>query len=274
MLVFRCECDHVLGIESESARGQPGECPACGRIIRVPDTPINAKGRLKLASAPSRATPSGAFRQIKDTKMDDFETRPKAGSSNGAIKAAPSPVPPTPPPTFDASKLSEEPETLAPLTEDEATDASAETMITEPEEQTEIPAVPERKTEVPRKPPSKAPRVSPETQVNKGAVTSIGAASSSSKRRRMDAEATAAAPAAKKSPVVLITIIAALLLAIAAVLYASGFFNKPPATDNNSTPPKTQTDNEKKADANKKPDDTAKPPAPDEKKKEDNKDNK
>ncbi len=276
MLVFRCECEHVIGVESAASAGQPGECPACGRIIRVPDAPVNAKGRLKLATAPTRATPSGAFRQIKDTKMDGPElSAPKPGSSNGAMKSAPSPVPPTPPPTFDASKLSEEPEILAPLTaEEENNIAGAETMITEPEEQTEIPAMPEKKIEAQRKPPSKAPRVTPETQVKQGTVTAVGVASSSSKRRRMEADAASAAPAAKKNPLLLVAVVAVIVLVIVGVLYFMGVFEKTPAANNNSATAAKKAESDKKADADKKNEAAKAPepaPNPDEKKKEDQK---
>src|SRR5262245_34946738 len=65
MLVFRCECEQVLGVEDESSKGGLGECPTCGRIIRVPLGLVNAAGRLRLSGTPSRATPSSALRAIE-----------------------------------------------------------------------------------------------------------------------------------------------------------------------------------------------------------------
>src|SRR4051812_39165298 len=35
MLVFRCECEQVLSIGEQNAE-RLGECPSCGRILRVP----------------------------------------------------------------------------------------------------------------------------------------------------------------------------------------------------------------------------------------------
>ncbi len=65
MLVFRCECEQVLGVEDESSKGGLGECPTCGRIIRVPQGLINASGRLRLAGTPARASASVSGRDLR-----------------------------------------------------------------------------------------------------------------------------------------------------------------------------------------------------------------
>src|SRR5438045_6985486 len=98
MLVFRCECEQVLGVESEASKGGLGECPSCGRIIRVPMGLVNAAARLRVTAPPQRA--SGAYRLIKDVKPET-----KNGIGSGLSKAvAPEPsapvqsTPPPPPP--------------------------------------------------------------------------------------------------------------------------------------------------------------------------------
>ena len=152
MLVFRCECDDVLGVENESSSGAAGECPSCGRIIRVPNVLVNANGKLRMAGAPSRANTSGTLSPILDSRIDvpsptPAKSSPLApitpakidpgsstgnGNGNGASAAlagaakilTPSPAPPSP---ADSIPLSQgnEPEILLPLSEHEASEAQA-----------------------------------------------------------------------------------------------------------------------------------------------------
>lgn len=85
MLVFRCECEQVLGVDNDSNKGGMGECPTCGRIIRVPASLVNASGRLRLAGAPARAmSASGAFRQIRETPKNGSAIPNVAARTNGA----------------------------------------------------------------------------------------------------------------------------------------------------------------------------------------------
>ncbi|HLX62693.1 MAG TPA: hypothetical protein VKX17_15550 [Planctomycetota bacterium] len=134
MLVFRCECDTVLGVDNESSKGGLGECPSCGKIIRVPAGLVNATGKLRLASPPQRA--SGSYRLIKDVKPEGAKNGPGSGIMNATLPSIATPAvspkptsgvhtprPPSAPmpthvpaPETMAEDLAE-PETLAPLTD-------------------------------------------------------------------------------------------------------------------------------------------------------------
>lgn len=56
MLVFRCECEEILGVE-ECDLTKMGECPSCGRIVRIPRDAVNAAGKLRVRAA-VHATPA------------------------------------------------------------------------------------------------------------------------------------------------------------------------------------------------------------------------
>ena len=59
MLVVRCECEEILGVE-EQHLDKLGECPACGRIIRAPKQAMNLSGKLqaqRLAAVGAKAAP-------------------------------------------------------------------------------------------------------------------------------------------------------------------------------------------------------------------------
>ena len=59
MLVFRCACEQVLGIDEQDL-DKLGECPSCGRILRVPKTSVNLSGKLKSMKAAAAAEPPPA----------------------------------------------------------------------------------------------------------------------------------------------------------------------------------------------------------------------
>src|SRR4051812_20573908 len=75
MVVFRCECEQVLGVDEQHLE-KVGECPSCGRIVRIPKAAANYGGRLRpkrgvamAASVP--ATP------ITDTAVAVAEPEPE-----------------------------------------------------------------------------------------------------------------------------------------------------------------------------------------------------
>lgn len=120
MLVFRCECEQVLGVDDESTKGGLGECPTCGRIIRVPKGLVSAAGKLRLAGPPVRAgSTSGAFRQIPEGVRNGSATtaahaRPPIvnGTASKSAQALPA-VPPSP--LADTLPMSAAMPALAPL---------------------------------------------------------------------------------------------------------------------------------------------------------------
>lgn len=280
MLVFRCECEQVLGVENESTKGGLGECPSCGRIIRVPMGLVDAAGRLRVTAPPQRA--SGAYRLIKDVKPE-----PKNGIGSGLSAAVP-PVPPAapapqPPAKFpEPTVLSEdlEPETLAPLTESSLNrpitdssavetlgEAAAEPQPPQPKPEPQPPSASGRKDSLSKKSsriaPVAPPQADPDSDPDAAAATesrsdrTLGPAATALARRR---RSEAAAAETKKSPLTLYLLIGAILVVIVAVLWLAGLFSGAPksntvspATTSTSTDTKPETKSadttEKKADA-------------------------
>ena len=283
MLVFRCECEHVLGVENESSRGRAGECPSCGRIIRVPPVLIDATGKLQQAGSPTRASISGALSPIKDTRPDFAATPPAASSSTRMNEPVVKPSAatragaPANNANFEASSetLPMEPETLSPLTEHEAAEASLNTLPELPESAGAIAAknpIPPKEKDV--KQPGKFqkgsfkakaandPAEAVETRIDKNIAT-LASAAASSRRRKAGVEPV---PAAKKAPVMLYIAIVVLLLAGIGALYAFGIIGgsgkKTPEKPPQATPAagaKTDLSGAAKTDDKKTPD-SATPP--------------
>lgn len=281
MLVFRCECDTVLGVDNESTKGGLGECPSCGKIIRVPMGLVDAAGKLRLATPPARA--SGSYRLIKDVKPEGA----KSGLGSGLSSAVPpQPAAPThipapshvPEPETMAEDLAE-PETLAPLTDssinrpvtDSAPLPAVEAEVA-PDAPTETLSAPEVKSVAAQsdatssettirtkdslgKKPSKSTRIAAQADVN-----DPNAAVETRADRDLAATATTAAPtqgsssrrrrpdvpsaAGKKSPVLLIAVVVGLAVVVALILWWAGFFGGEAPKSNNSVPkvPATKTD--------------------------------
>jgi hypothetical protein len=126
MLVFRCECEQVLGVDDAVNKGKLGECPSCGRIIRVPAGLVDASGKLRFHGTPSRAFEAGPLRELPvraappaskngQSHANGVEQKPPALPATPVAELIPA-VPAAPAPVADAAV---EAVTLAPLSSDE-----------------------------------------------------------------------------------------------------------------------------------------------------------
>jgi hypothetical protein len=50
MLVFRCECEQVLSVAAQYVE-KLGECPSCGRIVRVPQITTTTQRKIRTGMA-------------------------------------------------------------------------------------------------------------------------------------------------------------------------------------------------------------------------------
>ncbi len=118
MLVFRCECEQVLGVEDGSTKGGMGECPTCGRVVRVPSGLVSAEGRLRLTGTPSRAMPSGKYSPISDSPRNGSNGSAVSGSYKPIVPEIAEPIAPSVPVALNAVEIapvSVEPEIAVPL---------------------------------------------------------------------------------------------------------------------------------------------------------------
>lgn len=254
MLVFRCECEHVLGVESESSNGGVGECPSCGRIIRVPQVLVNAKGRLRLMGNPSRATPSGAFRQI-NAKSDPARPSPLSPSANFKNDAS------VPGPHANGRNAKND----GALSDLRNSQGEAEVFIPEPAEnerepgaltafglpaQDKVEDVPEvvvpsttvsasaknsKKSGKPQRPlanvASNDPAAATETRIDKN-IAAVANAAASSKRRKAEP-----VPVEKKPFPIIYVLVALVLLVGALTAFALGVFDPAEKPEPVKTPP-------------------------------------
>ena len=247
MLVFRCECEHVLGVENDSSRGRAGECPACGRIIRVPPVLIDGAGKLQMAGSPSRASISGALSPIKDLRPSSAAAVPVVAKPEAAASATNSTrasdlVAQVSPSTNASTKVKTaaetsdtssetllmEAETLSPLTENEAAEAADMIMPELPDAapaRTPVSVVEKDAGALGKKQKggikvkaANDPALAVETRIDKN-IGTLASAAASSRRRKGVAES---APAAKKAPVMLYVVVIVLLLLVIGALYAFG----------------------------------------------------
>jgi hypothetical protein len=266
MLVFRCECEQVLGVDNDANKGKLGECPSCGRIIRVPVGPIDAGGKLRFHGTPSRAATAGPLRELADlappvpgkngqSYTNGAEPKPAAVPAAPVAELIPIPSPAVAPvaPVADAAL---EPVTLAPLTSDEVRETeAAETAdvlpATAPE--TKDPSNSGKAKFTRKGPPMRPGRPQrPGTSKSAPADESIpagndpaaavetlnakgmGTLASAAAARRKRADAGSDANGAKKSPGVLYLIIGAVVLVavLVGLLYKAGVFGEaaPPNT--------------------------------------------
>lgn len=262
MLVFRCECEQVLGVDNAAGSGRLGECPSCGRIIRVPQGLSDAASKLRLSGTPSRAAASGPLREITEIPAPVQQNGQNAEGTNGSVHeqttvSAQTPVAPSLP-VRPQTPDNGEPVTLSPMTTEEVQETeSAEELTPPPVVETETVVNPANKKTSVRRPMTRVgramrpgaaksapvtgdatdgeadPAAAVETLNAKGMGTLATAAAA---RRKRQETAISAAP--KKSNLVMIVgVIVVLLLATAGVLYYLGIIpgmetapvNKPPA---------------------------------------------